>query len=310
MAHSARKTLILFAVASLVVSPLMAAGGGGGGGGSSAPSQSAPSYDPAVEYKKGVEAFDAQNYKAAAKAFKRVVSAVPKHAQAQYLLGASYIALGKYKKAKRPLTAAVKYSPKMIAARRDLGITHASLGKADKAATQLTSLKTMKAACTNGCSDGAELDDAIAKVEAAIAGGKQAATATLPDIQFASAKSVDDAYVTAVSLINEKQYREAIAVLDDALWSAGPHPDILTYMGFAHRKLKQYDAAKTYYEAALAVAPDHLGALEYYGELKLELGNVSGAKAHLARLDRLCGFGCYEADELRGWIKDAKQSAS
>jgi len=309
MAHLAQKALVLFAAAGLFVSPLMAAGGGGGGG-SSAPSQSAPSYDPTVEYKKGVEAFDAQKYKAAAKAFKRVVSAAPKHAPAQYLLGASYIALGKYKKAKRPLTAAVKYDPKMIEARRDLGVTHANLGKADKAAKQLASLKTMKAACAVGCGDGAKLDDAIVRVEAAIAGGKQAAAATAPDIRFASAKSVDNAYVTAVSLINEKQYREAIAVLDDALWSAGPHPDILTYMGFAHRKLNQYDAAKGYYEAALAVAPDHLGALEYYGELKLELGNVRGAKAHLARLDKLCGFGCYEADELRGWIRDAKQSAS
>lgn len=308
MAHLAQKALVLFAAAGLFVSPLMAAGGGGGGG-SSAPSQSAPSYDPTVEYKKGVEAFDAQKYKAAAKAFKRVVSAVPKHAPAQYLLGASYIALGKYKKAKRPLAAAVKYAPKMIEARRDLGITHANLGKADKAAKQLASLKTMKAACTNGCSDGTKLDDAIAKVEAAIAGDTKAAGIS-PDIQLSSAKSADQTYIAAVSLINEKRYNEAIALLDDALWSAGPHPDILTYMGFAHRKLKQYDTAKAYYEAALAVAPDHLGAIEYYGELKLELGNIRGAKAHLARLDQLCGFGCYEANELRGWIKDAKQSAS
>ncbi len=312
MSFKARRIVLLGAVAPvLAISPLIAAGGGGGGsGGGGAPSQTTPAYDPAVEYQKGIEAFKAAKYKDAVTSFKRVVSVVPKNAPAQYLLGASYMAMSDFKKAQKPLETAVKNDAKMIEAHRDLGITNAKLGQADKASAQLTAIKAMKTACTGTCSDGAKLDDAIAKLEAAIAGGRQANAAVSPDIKLAAAKSADDSYVAAFSLINEKRYGEAIAVLDKALWTAGPHPDVLTYLGFAHRKLHEYDAAKTYYEEALAIAPNHLGALEYYGELKLELGNVAGAKAHLARLDQLCGFGCHEADELRGWIKGTIKSVS
>jgi tetratricopeptide (TPR) repeat protein len=111
-------------------------------------------------------------------------------------------------------------------------------------------------------------------------------------------------------LVNEKRYEEAIAYLNDARWAAGPHPDILTYLGFANRKLMRFDVAEGYYQAALNISPNHRGALEYYGELKLERGNVAGAKAHLAKLEAICGFGCSEADELRRWISEKAPSVS
>ena len=85
---------------------------------------------------------------------------------------------------------------------------------------------------------------------------------------------------------------------------------MLTYLGFANRKLKRYDAAEAYYRDALAIAPTHRGALEYYGELKLERGDVAGAKAHLAKLEAICGFGCHEVDELKRWIVEGRLSAS
>ena len=121
--------------------------------------------------------------------------------------------------------------------------------------------------------------------------------------------SVDAAYVAAVSLINEGRYEPAIAGLERSLWSAGPHPDLLTYLGFASRKLQRYDQARHWYEMALAVEPEHRGAIEYYGELKLETGDLAGARAHLARLDKICGFGCQQADELRDWIEERARSA-
>ena len=62
--------------------------------------------------------------------------------------------------------------------------------------------------------------------------------------------------------------------------------------------------------AALAVAPEHKGATEYYGELMVERGNIAGARAMLARLDSLCTFGCAEADELRRWIEAGRSPAS
>ncbi len=298
-------------IALIAISPTFAAGGGGGGGGgSSMPSDSAPAYDPAVEYQKGTEAFRAGNYADAAKAFKRVTSVIPKNAAAQYLLGASFMALGDFKKAKSPLEAAVKNDGKMIDARRDLGIAYAKIGTADKAAAQMEALKAMQASCASTCPEAAKITDAMSKLETAIAAEKQAAGPVIPSIQLAEAPTADATYVTAVSLINEKRYPEAITLLEGALWTTGPHPDVLTYLGFANRKLRRFDVAESYYKEALTVAPDHRGALEYYGELKLERGNVAGAKAHLAKLETICGFGCQEADELRRWIKEAATSAS
>jgi tetratricopeptide (TPR) repeat protein len=310
MTDKTRKLLLASTAAlTLIALPPVFAAGGGGGGGGGMPSQSAPSYDPAVEYQKGTEAFRAADYKAAAGHFRKVVSAVPKEAGAQYLLGASYMGMGDFKKAAKPLEMAVKYDAKMIEAQRDLAITNAKLGKADKVQPLLDALKNMQAGCGDGCTDKAKLADAVAKVEAAIAAGKQASV-EVPDIKLADAKAADETYVTAVSLINEKRYEDAIAFLNDAKMATGPHPDILTYLGFANRKLQRYDVAEGYYQTALDMSPTHRGALEYYGELKLERGNVAGAKAHLAKLEKICGFGCNEADELRRWITEKAPSAS
>lgn len=272
------------------------------------PSSSAPDYDPVAEYRKGVEAYQAKDYKTAATAFGRVVSVVPSHAPAQYLLGASQIGMGNFKKAKRPLEAAVKADPNLIEAQRDLGVAYAKLGEAEKAAGQVTKLTALKTTCAGTCPQATQIDEALSAVNAALSGAP--AQALGPGRVLAPLSSIDGAYVSAVALINAGQYEPAIAVLEEALWAAGPHPDLLTYLGFAHRKLRTYDKASGWYEQALAVAPRHRGALEYYGELKLERGDRTGALAHLARLERICGFGCQEADELRGWIDGARPSAS
>jgi tetratricopeptide (TPR) repeat protein len=302
------RIISLYAVTSIIaISPVFANGGGGGG---SMPSQSAPDYDPAAEYQKGADAFRAGKYAEAAKAFKRVTSALPKNAAAQYLLGASHMALGDFKKAKSPFEAAVKNDATMIEARRDLGITYVKLGNIDKATAQMAALKAMQATCGGTCSDTAKYADAVSKLEAAMTSGPQAALPIAPTIRLALPSATDATYVAAVSLINEKRYTEAVAILENALWTTGPHPDVLTYLGFANRKLRQYDIAERYYEEALAIAPHHRGALEYYGELKLERGDVRGATAHLAKLEKICGFGCQEADELRRWISEARPFAS
>jgi tetratricopeptide (TPR) repeat protein len=119
---------------------------------------------------------------------------------------------------------------------------------------------------------------------------------------FANAAQGDGQYLAAVALINEARYEDAIATLKAAQQSFGPHPDILTYLGFANRKLKRFDVAEGYYKAALAAAPDHRGATEYFGELMVERGDLSGARRMLAKLDAQCRFGCAEAEELRAWI--------
>ena len=287
---------------------LSSGGGGGGGGGAEMPSASAPVYDPVVEYRTGIAAYEAKDYKKAVAAFKHVVAVAPTLAPAQYLLGASLIGLGDFKRAIKPLEAAAKADPTLIEAQRDLAISYARQGDLVKAAARRDALNTRKAECAGTCPAAAQIDAAIAAIDAVLAGAPPQAMGPVRELQ--SLAAIDGTYVEAVSLINEGRYEPAIALLEGALWSAGPHPDLLTYLGYANRKLGNYDTAGSWYRAALASAPNHRGALEYYGELKLQRGDRRGALAHLARLEQLCGFGCVQADELRAQIAEAGQSAS
>jgi Flp pilus assembly protein TadD len=98
--------------------------------------------------------------------------------------------------------------------------------------------------------------------------------------------------------------------LDKAEEAFGPHPDILTYKGYAWRKLGRLDKAESYYRQALALVPGHRGATEYYGELKVIRGDMAGARAMLAKLDAQCAYGCVEAEDLRRWIERGGDPAS
>ena len=292
-------------VAGLLVfasSGLFAAAHGMAGGGSPAPSASAPQYDPAEEYRNGIAALDAKRYKDAKKSFDRVLEVAPRDANANYLAGLAAAGLGDDKGSRKYYERAVKADKEMVAAHRELGMTYAKSGEREKAQTELDQLKAMQQECNAACAKSAELDAAVAAITAALAGSPQASLQTSPSLLFTSAALGDRAYLEAVSLINDKRYEQAIASLESARAAFGPHPDILTYLGFANRKLGRYDVAEAYYRAALAAAPRHLGATEYYGELMVERGDKAGAELMLASLESSCSFGCAEADELRRWI--------
>jgi Flp pilus assembly protein TadD len=138
-----------------------------------------------------------------------------------------------------------------------------------------------------------------------------AETKPMPDgIRSASIDGGDLAYTRAVSLINEHRFTEALAALDQAEIAFGPHPDVLTYKGYVWRKLGSLDVAEGFYRAALAEAPRHRGATEYYGELKVIRGDMAGARVMLARLEDQCAFGCVEAEDLRRWIDHGGDPAS
>ncbi len=63
-------------------------------------------------------------------------------------------------------------------------------------------------------------------------------------------------------------------------------------MGFSLRKQATPDleGAQRHYDAALRLNPNHLGALEYVGELALMKKDLPAAEAYLARLQRACGI--------------------
>jgi tetratricopeptide (TPR) repeat protein len=291
--------VILLASAAWLAVPALAAGGGGDSG----PSISAPSYDPAAEYRKGVEALKAGRHAEAKKAFERVIKVAPTDPNANFLAGLACNGLGDLKCARKYFERAVRLDKQMIDAHRELGIVYAKSGEWAKARAELDRLKAMQQECGASCAKAAQLNGAVEGLAAALVNAPQARLETQPSLIFASAEAGDRAYLEAVSLINERRYAEAIASLQAARASFGAHPDILTYLGFANRKLGRLDAAEAYYRAALAAAPEHRGAREYYGELMVERGDAKGARRMLASLDASCTFGCAEADELRRWVE-------
>lgn len=305
-----RTSLFVISLAALpLAGPAIAAGGGGGGGAGSAPSSSAPAYDPSAEYAKGIAALKINDFAAAKKAFDRVLPYAAKDANTHLLAGVARTGLKDWKGAKRLLEKAVKLDPNRIRAHQELGVTYAKLGDKAKAEKTLAVLKARETSCAGTCQDAAELKGAIAAITAASA-GQTSAVAPDTNLLFASGAQGDQLYLAAVSLINEGRYTDAIAQLRSAQLSFGPHPDVLTYLGFANRKLGRFDIAEGYYRAALTAAPKHRGATEYFGELMVERGDLAGAKKMLARLDAQCQFGCAEAEELRRWIAAGKSPHS
>ena len=108
--------------------------------------------------------------------------------------------------------------------------------------------------------------------------------------------------------INQGNYNQALIELKQSATEFGPHPDILTYQGFANRKLGNYETALSFYQQALAVDDNHKGANEYLGEYYIEQGQMTLAQNQLSKLESICAFGCEEAEELRRWIISAKHN--
>jgi tetratricopeptide (TPR) repeat protein len=102
-------------------------------------------------------------------------------------------------------------------------------------------------------------------------------------------------------LAKSGQYREA---LDYLVKAENKDERVLTYMGFATRKLGDVDAALPLYSKALAINPDYVVARAYMGEAFLTKGQPDKAKAELREIEQRCGAGCPAYVDLKGHIAD------
>jgi len=98
--------------------------------------------------------------------------------------------------------------------------------------------------------------------------------------------------------IEDDRASEAETSLRQMLAEDPKNPDILNLLGYASRKLGRWRASREFYSHALAIDPEHKGALEYMGELELETGDIAAAKELLRRLREQCPDGCEELDDL------------
>ena len=76
------------------------------------------------------------------------------------------------------------------------------------------------------------------------------------------------------------------------------HADLYSLLGFSLRKSGDQKMAMTFYTKALEFNPDHKGALEYQGELFVEIGDLTKARLNAAKLAKLCPQGCEEREDL------------
>lgn len=268
----------------------------GGGGGFRSPSQTVASFDPVAKYQEGITALKSGENRKAEKAFRKVISVNKKHAKSQYFLGLALFEQEKFSKATRPFQKALRYDDKLFSAHGYLGAIYKRTNKAKKAESHHQSLLKLKADCGE-CKDNVNIERALLKLNE---------HAKQSRIEFNTSREAGDkAYIEAVSLINKGEYQRALLSLEASADVFGPHPDILTYQGFANRKLGNRDLALAYYQAALTVDAEHRGANEYLGEYYVEVGQIELAKKQLSKLNAICNFGCEEAEELRRWIDAA-----
>ena len=297
------KRALLIAVATLAFSGVPAVAGGSGSGGS-APSSSGPSYDPVEEYQSGVQFLQSGEYSKAERAFKRVTKVAKKDANTRYMLGLAHLGQEEYKAAAKSFERAVRYDAKLYQAHGKLAATYLQLEQSEKADGVIADLNAASEACAGTCAEADKIAAALAEVERAK--GNTETSSLAPSVRQVSLETGDARYSDALRLINLGQYDAAIEELRTASAVLGPHPDVLTYIGFANRKKGEKDTAFAYYNAALAIAPDHLSANEYLGEYYVELGDLDRARAQLDKLNALCPFGCAQTEELSQWIADAE----
>lgn len=109
-------------------------------------------------------------------------------------------------------------------------------------------------------------------------------------------------YRAARELILAGQYQAGIRAMHAI--GQDQHPDVANYIGYAYRKLGDYDNAKVWYEAALKADPNHIRTWSYYGMWHMEQGNRLKALDNLKQVAMLCGnTSCTEYQQLKDVIE-------
>ena len=103
----------------------------------------------------------------------------------------------------------------------------------------------------------------------------------------------------------QKHYKKAIGYLLKHNRKFPSDPNTLNYLGFAHRKIGDYENAEIYYSMGLELDPKHVGINEYMGELFVVTNRIDKAKERLAVL-KDCN--CKEYKDLKLVIEGKKES--
>jgi predicted Zn-dependent protease len=115
------------------------------------------------------------------------------------------------------------------------------------------------------------------------------------------AETAAPTYEGAQAAIAAEDFTGAARMLAQLAVNDPQNADVWNLFGYSSRKMGQMGAAAQAYEMALSLNPDHIGALEYQGEMFVELKKPEDAAKNLAKLQSLCGD-CEQALELEALI--------
>ena len=146
---------------------------------------------------------------------------------------------------------------------------------------------------------------------AAMGGGSSSSSRSSSSTSYSSS-SDDSGPYTATNrfkeinkLIKLEKFAEAHKLLKNLKKVNTDEADRLNLLGFTARKSGDLNAAGEFYQQALALNPKHTGALEYQGELFIQLGKIDLAKANLAKIDKICWLPCNAERDLRKAIENS-----
>lgn len=125
------------------------------------------------------------------------------------------------------------------------------------------------------------------------------------------AGSSDTDYAAGRAAFEREDWRGVVGNLTLVIIRRPWHDNAHSMLGYAWRKLGDYDRSLAAYATALGLNPRNRGALEYLGEAYLDLGRDDDARAVMMRLADACDqvvmafdnqgwkSGCEELDELK-----------
>jgi len=145
----------------------------------------------------------------------------------------------------------------------------------------------------------------VAPAEACPICSTMAAMAETPDWA-----ALDPDFAAGKRAIGAGDWEAAIKALTNAGLRDARNADIQNYLGYAYRRLRQFDPAMRHYQQALTLNPRHRSAHEHLGEAHLAQGNLAKAKEHLAALEQICLIPCDEYDDLQRAIAEYNKLAN
>jgi tetratricopeptide (TPR) repeat protein len=121
--------------------------------------------------------------------------------------------------------------------------------------------------------------------------------------------ALDPDFLAGKRAIVAGDWNAAIKALTSAGLRDDHNADIQHCLGYAYRRLRQFDSAIRHYEQALTLNPRHRGAHEHLGEAYLAQGDLAKATEHLAALEQICLIPCDEYDDLAHAIAEFNKIA-